>query len=138
MAPRTERQSANIKRYRERHKDRLLEEGRQRYRTDVKRYVYHMLKRAEKRAKDRGIPFDITVSDIVIPEICPILNIKLEIGKGKGPSDSSPSLDRIDPSKGYVEGNVMVISMRANKIKSDVLIEDIERVLEYLKQQTTK
>jgi hypothetical protein len=138
MASRTEKQTANVKRYREKHKSRLLEESRQKYRTDTKRYVYHMLKRAEKRAKDRGILFDIDLSDIDIPETCPILNIKLEVGKGRGPSDTSPSLDRIDPSKGYVKGNVMVISMRANKIKSDVLLEDIEKVLNYLKRQTAK
>lgn len=138
MAPRTEKQAQNIKRYREKNRERLLENDRNRYKTDVKRYTYHMMKRAEKRAKAKNLPFDLEVSDLIIPEVCPILGIKLEIGSGRGPSDSSPSLDRIDPEKGYTKSNVMIISMKANKIKSDVLVEDIEKVLNFLKQRTTK
>ena len=138
MAPRTEKQRENIKRYREKHRDRLLEADRTKYKTDDRRYRYHMLKRAEKRAKEKNLAFNITVDDLLIPELCPILGIKLEVGSGKGPSDASPSLDRIDPEKGYTKGNVMIISMKANKIKSDVLVEDIEKVLDYLKRRTAK
>lgn len=125
----------NKKKYREKHRDRLLKENRDRYRSDTKKYIYYMFKRAEKRAKSKNLPFELKVNDIIIPEHCPILGLKLSvsnIGK-KGPSNSSPSLDRIIPEKGYVKDNIMVISMKANKIKSDASIADIEKVLFYLK-----
>lgn len=138
MAPRTEKQKENIKRYREKNRDIILERNRTRYRSDSGRYVYAMLKRAENRAKRKGISFELTASDIVIPKVCPILGTELVIGAGQGPSDASPSLDRISLDRGYVPGNVEVISMKANRIKSDVSIEDIEKVLEYLKHRTTK
>lgn len=125
----------NRKRYLENNRDRLLAATNEKYRSNTKTYVYHMLKRAEKRAKEKGLPFDLCVEDIQIPECCPILGMKLEVGRGKGPSDSSPSLDRIYPNLGYVRGNIIVISMRANKIKSDVSVSDIEKVLSYLKEQ---
>ena len=125
----------NRKRYLEKNRDRLLAATNEKYRTNMKTYVYHMVKRAEKRAKEKGLPFDLCVEDVQIPEYCPILGIKLEVGIGRGPSDSSPSLDRIYPNLGYVKDNIIVISMRANKIKSDVSVDDIEKVLLYLKEQ---
>lgn len=61
------------------------------------------------------------ISDIIIPETCPMLGIKLEFGFDKqGGNFNSPSLDRIIPELGYTKGNVMVISKRANMIKTMV------------------
>ena len=127
----------NKKRYKEKHRDRLLKENRDSYRSDMKKYVYHMLKRAENRAKKKDVPFDLLVEDINIVENCPILGIKLTVGEGRGPSDSSPSLDRIDPKLGYVKNNVMIISMKANKIKTNATLEEIEKVYNYLKTTET-
>lgn len=78
-----------------------------------------ILARAKNRAKERGIPFDLVYTDIIIPEYCPILGIKLEEVKGhSGCYDQSPSLDRIVPKLGYVKGNVQVISSLANHMKA--------------------
>lgn len=81
-----------------------------------------ILNSARYRAKKRGIPFSVTLADVPpIPEFCPILGIRLgsdKLGR-KGPRHSSPSLDRIVPSLGYVPGNVQWISFRANRMKSD-------------------
>ncbi len=63
-------------------------------------------------------------------ESCPILHIKLT---HDGNRDHSPSLDRIIPQKGYVKGNVQVISLRANRIKSDATLEELERIVENLR-----
>jgi hypothetical protein len=104
------------------------------YRNNDKRYKYMMLKRAEKRALEKDVPFKLTMDDIDIPIYCPILKVKLEIGKTSGPDDFSPSLDRIIPELGYVPGNVKIISMRANRIKTNATIEDIKNVLLYLKE----
>lgn len=77
---------------------------------------------ARQRAKKQGVSFTITEDDVQFPEdmLCPVLGIPLErnVG-GKAASDNSPSLDRVKPSLGYVPGNVIVISSKANRIKSN-------------------
>lgn len=92
-----------------------------------------MLSSAKSRAKRFGLDFNLTIEDIVIPEYCPILDIKLCNNKG-GAKASSPSLDRIDNSKGYIKGNVAVISYRANSAKRDFSLEDIERLYKYTRK----
>ena len=92
-----------------------------------------MLYAARTRATEKGIPFDLEVEDIVISEVCPILGIKLEKTSGQ-PGAGSPSLDRIVPEKGYTKGNVQVISMRANQIKSDATADEIMAVAKYMKE----
>lgn len=89
--------------------------------------------RAKIRATDKGIPFDIHWSDIVIPTHCPALGIKLQTGT-RGGCDSSPSLDRIRPEEGYVKNNIVVISNKANKIKSSANAEEVYKVAEWLKK----
>jgi hypothetical protein len=92
-----------------------------------------MLLGARGRAASSGAAFDLTEEDIVIPEVCPALGITLEVTPGRGGGDASPSLDRIDPLKGYVRGNVVVISSKANRIKSNVTPEDIQAVATWFK-----
>jgi hypothetical protein len=85
-----------------------------------------MLNRAKMRAIKQNIPFSITEKDVVIPEYCPILGIKLEHHRGKpGAYKNSPSLDRIIPEKGYVSGNVRVISQLANQCKGSATPEEL-------------
>jgi hypothetical protein len=62
---------------------------------------------------------------------CPVLGIPLIVGRGHA-RDTSPSLDRIDPTKGYVPGNVAVISHKANTMKSNATIDEIRALLRYL------
>lgn len=90
-----------------------------------------LLKGAKKRAARYGLPFDIDVLDIVIPSVCPMLGIPLQRCE-KIHGDSSPSLDRIIPALGYVKGNVMVISYRANKAKNNLTGEELLRIGLYL------
>jgi len=99
-----------------------------------------MTKEARRRAKNKNIPFDIDVDYIrsIVGENaerashCPVLGTLLDWsllrGNGNGAIPNSPSLDRIDPSKGYVKGNVWVISYRANAIKNDATHEELKRV----------
>jgi hypothetical protein len=89
-------------------------------------------KRAKKRAKEQGLPFNVTVADIVIPSHCPVLGIELV----RGDYNTAPSLDKIVPALGYVKGNVAVISKRANMIKSNANAEELSLVLEYVKRVT--
>ena len=90
-----------------------------------------MLAAAKCRAKKNGLEFNVTIDDITIPDICPISHITIRRNTGRGGTQHSPSLDRIDNSKGYIKGNVAVISNRANMRKSDMSLEEIERLYLY-------
>lgn len=89
---------------------------------------------ARSRAKMRGIEFSITIEEIVIPERCPVFGTALVTGhgRGRGIRDESPSLDRVNNSKGYVSGNVAVISGRANKIKNEGSAEDHRKIADWI------
>lgn len=89
-----------------------------------------MFRDARKRARRNNIPFDITPEDIIIPEYCPVLGIKLESQVGKR-SDASPSLDKIIPSLGYIVDNIEVISWRANCLKRDATFEELKLLSDY-------
>lgn len=99
----------------------------------------HLWSRAKYRAKQRNLDFDIDVEDVVIPDVCPILGIKIEVltmdRTGKVPG--SPALDRIDSSKGYIKGNVHVISDRANQLKSDGTAEELKAVADWMAENGT-
>jgi len=84
-----------------------------------------------KRAKQKGWECTITHEDIRIPEHCPVLGIKLKNGVGKF-CDASPSVDRLDSSKGYTPDNILVISYRANRIKCDANLSEILLVADYM------
>jgi hypothetical protein len=105
-------------------------------RIDPRRKIWY---NAKNRAKDRDIPFDIEVEDIVIPDICPVLGIPLKATVGKGrvsmkDNRNAPTLDRIDSSGGYTKGNVMVISARANFLKNDATLEEMQAILRYMEK----
>lgn len=93
-----------------------------------------MVSYARARAKGKGLECTITKNDITIPEFCPIFGFKLErnVGNGHGGRFNSPSLDRIDSSLGYVEGNVQVISQLANAMKSDATPEQLLQFAEWI------
>lgn len=74
--------------------------------------------RAKKRAEKLRIAFDLPLQAVIIPIFCPVLDVRLVIGEGRLPE--SPSLDRINPNKGYVVGNCRVISDKANRLKSNL------------------
>lgn len=96
---------------------------------------YYLWLSAKRRAAKTGKDFDIEVSDIVIPEYCPVLGIALRLGVKRGFIEDAPSIDRVDSEKGYVKGNVFVISWRANKIKSDASLEELEKLVAYVKSK---
>lgn len=79
---------------------------------------YKMWQRAKNRSKSSGREFNLKVSDIVIPDVCPILGIKLVVNSGRsGAYRNSPSLDRVDNTRGYTSDNIKVISQLANAMK---------------------
>lgn len=103
------------------------------YRWRTKNPVSYLYQNAKSRAKKAGLEFTIEKSDIIIPEKCPVFGVPLELVYGEGTKNNKPSLDRIDSSKGYVKGNVQVISWRANNLKSDGTLEEFIKLVEFMK-----
>lgn len=144
-------------RYRAKHRERILAERRARYAASPARREYNnawnkkhrarslqtrrawneknrnalLLCFARCRARRNGIPFDLRREDIVIPARCPVFGVKLTSVVEKG-SPWSPSLDRIVPSKGYVRGNVAVISLRANLLKNNASLRELQAIVAWL------
>lgn len=107
------------------------------WQNNINRYV---LKHARSSAKIKGLEFNLELHDIIIPTHCPVFGFELVSlkGKGKQKTNNSISIDRIDNTKGYVKGNIQIISWRANRIKADATIEELEKLLEYMKNGTRK
>ncbi len=92
-----------------------------------------ILSSARNRARKKNIPFDLTVKDIIIPTHCPILGIPLTRNMGThGGCVSSASLDKIKPELGYVKGNVQVISLLANNMKSSANEEQLKQFAKWI------
>lgn len=121
--------AAHQRNWRAANPERSREQDRRSYeKTRQHNRVSRLLAAAKERAKQKGLEFDITHSDIIIPDYCPVLGIKLERGNGR----TRPELDRRDNSRGYVKGNVFVISGRANRIKADASVEELQALLRYM------
>ena len=114
-------------------KERSVETNKKRFDPNAisKTTEYKMLARAKSRAKKNNLPFNIELDDIVIPERCPLLGIKIESTEVRN-SPNNPSLDKIIPEKGYIKGNVWVISNRANTLKNDATIKELKMLVENL------
>jgi len=93
---------------------------------------------AKGRAHRTGLPFNLEPEDIIFPDKCPILGIPITL-KGEGNrNNNTASLDRIVPSKGYVKDNVQIISWRANRLKTDASLEELESIVNYMKKMLDK
>lgn len=83
----------------------------------------------KNKVRARGIEYNLTAEDFKVPEKCPILGISLAFTTKR--SDCTPSMDRIDNTKGYVKGNVIIVSWRANRLKSDASIEELKKLTKF-------
>lgn len=83
--------------------------------------------KAKIRSKKLGLAFNLEKSDIIIPKYCPVLNIKLEITE-KTIGDNSATIDRINPEIGYVKGNIIVMSAKANRMKNNASVDEIKKL----------
>ena len=92
--------------------------------------IPNMLQMAKHRAKVSGLEFCLTPGDVVIPAVCPVFSVPLVVGASKS-NRYSPTIDRIDNSKGYVPGNIVVVSFRANTIKSDATLAELRQVVAF-------
>ncbi len=107
------------------------------YRVDTN-YKKKLIQAAKGRALRDGVPFGLILDDITIPAVCPVLGIAFVVGEG-GRAHGSPSLDRINPAKGYVPGNVRVISWLANWVKGSHTDPEIfEKVAAYIRRECSE
>lgn len=89
--------------------------------------IYNRLKAS---AKKRNINFTLTIpelNNLSFPITCPILGIPLKFNRGSV-EDDSYSVDRIDNSKGYEIDNIIVISYKANRLKSNADLDDLNKI----------
>jgi hypothetical protein len=92
------------------------------------------------RCKKKGLPYDIDWPYIlsITPVVCPIFNLPLVFTGGRGGFHAdAPSVDRIIPAEGYVRGNVVVISLRANSIKRDATLEELQAITRFYEAHCT-
>ena len=101
---------------------------------DARRF---MLMNSKQRAKKAGMEHTITKEDIIIPEFCPVLGMKLERTRINDWT-TSPSLDRIDNTKGYIPGNVVVVSRRANILKKDATLTEMQALVKFYEPLLTE
>lgn len=96
-----------------------------------------LLTKARGRANKECLPFNLIKEDITIPDTCPALGIPISVSDGEYGA-GSPTLDRIIPKNGYVKGNVAVISHRANAIKSDASLAELEAITRYVRESLSR
>lgn len=119
------------------YKERNLEKVRGMYRANKKRFgkahpEIIMFRNARAKSRHLGLSFNLQPEDVVIPALCPVLSIPLIRGKKR--TDNTPSLDQIDRTRGYVKGNVAVISWRANRLKNDGTLAEITAIAAYMRR----
>lgn len=99
------------------------------YKKDIKT-LWNQLKHS---AEKRNIDFDLSIIDLynlTFPVSCPIFGMQLVFNKGKV-QDNSYSIDRIDSNKGYTIDNIIVISQKANRIKTNATLEELKQIVDY-------
>lgn len=106
--------------------------------TYSERVKYHALVNIKERARRRGYESDLEMEDMPeLSEVCPVLGLKYNRGSLKD-KNASPSVDRKNTNLPYLKKyktNLVFISHRANRIKSDASVDEIRRVLQYMESQ---
>lgn len=123
------------KRYNETEKGK---QTRKRWNSSNRRQLHIWFSNAKRRAREKNVPFELTkayILSLAIPKACPVLGIPIywQTQKKGMNMANSPSLDRVIPALGYVPGNVRIISHRANRLKADATVSELELVLSDLK-----
>jgi len=99
----------------------------------TKKEFKHIITGLKSSAKRRNIPFDLSTTDldyIGIPITCPVLGVPLYYHRGKV-KDDSISIDRIDSTKGYTRDNIVIVSHRVNKLKSNASLDEMQKIVSF-------
>lgn len=90
---------------------------------------------AMQRAKASNVPFDIDLEylESIATTHCPVFKQEFRWGRHHGKyTDFTPSLDRIVPELGYIKGNIVFISVLANRIKNNATEKELYAVADWL------
>jgi hypothetical protein len=101
--------------------------------TDIEWRKKHLFKSLKNRAIANNIPFNLEYVDVEWPEKCPVFGVVLQYNTVDKPQNDSASFDKVIPKLGYIKGNVRIISQRANWLKQDSTIEQLENIILYMK-----
>jgi hypothetical protein len=95
---------------------------------------YQIWNSIQSRAAKKGMKFNLDVTDIHIPKRCPLLGIRICLNNTQT-KFNSPSIDRINNKKGYVKDNVWVISTRANAMKNDASLFELQTLVKNMEKK---
>lgn len=114
-------------------KDRFDKTGRYtgRHLDDISRRMSDSFRRKRQNAKNSKWGWDLSFHDIEWNTVCPIFGVEIDWFAEKA-NPFSPSYDRVDPKLGYVKGNVIIISLRANVIKNNGTAEEHRLIADYM------
>lgn len=98
-------------------------------RVDPKKRKQQILTRIKQRALREGTEFNLTVDNINWSTHCPVFGYELSYYESD--KDKSVSIDKNDPTKGYTKDNVVVMSLRANRAKWNLTIDEVKKLHEY-------
>ena len=100
----------------------------------IKQKLSNTLTTVKAWCKKNEIPYSITLEDLKpFPLTCPVFDTPIDWFKeGQGPSNDSPSIDRMKPDLGYAPGNVRIVSQKANRLKQNATKEELEAIVEYM------
>jgi hypothetical protein len=141
---------AAVKKYAETHKEEIsqrVKDWREKHpgyhnewhkKNKEKNPVLYLWRSVRNRAKKEGIRFELKPEDIIVPTNCPALGIPLRIGQRGGFTSDCASVDRIIGGLGYVPGNIVIISVKANVIKRDATPDELEKVAAYARRETER
>lgn len=101
------------------------------------RWAVYCTYKACKRARRANVPFELNSKYVfsMLPDRCPIFGSEFKFSGAKTSTPESPTIDRLDPAKGYTKENIAVISLKANSIKNAYKSDDIIKVGLWLKQK---
>ena len=119
-----------IRKYRENYKLKYPNNSHPKRELLVRTGEHHIIREIKRKAKHLKIPFNLNTSDVTIPEFCPIFGVKLV----SGATNNSYSIDKIIPSLGYIKENVIIVSLRVNRIKSDASLKELKKLYEFYKK----
>jgi len=103
----------------------------------INNYFRYKCTKVKAKSKRLGIEFDLTPEylESIWSGKCPVSGNTLIQGAEKDSKDSA-ELDRIIPKLGYVQGNVAFLSAKVNRLKNDATVDQLEKLLEWLKKVT--
>ena len=132
--------AAASKKQKEKNPDKVKEYSRKynsKMRLDFNYRLQMLINASKQRALLKNREHSITVDDLIalwpVDGNCPVFGFPLQFNSG-GFRETSPSVDRIDSTKGYTLDNIQILSWKANRIKAYATVEELEAVVSFMKQ----